>query len=175
MRYTSLLLTASLLLVVGCQPRADLTQPEPSPTDETTDAALSPLTITLEKNVTEDAQATPHTKAVLYFTGAADRTVDLPEILGELMYVDSAAYEPYGDDVVAVFTSWWAGQGDEFVLRKTLDPATLTIEHRTGDEEGSCTPPAIVGTYEMPGDITVTIEGVDASVAQSSILFCHES
>lgn len=135
------------------------------------------LTVTLEKTVVEDELATVHTKAVLRLRGALNESIDLGDILGELMVVDPKVHPQYqqaNGDVVAVLTSWWARQGEEIFITEFDDPHAFTVEHRYGDEEGNCTPPGLIADLPLPGDVTISLEGFDPTAEQSSIQFCHE-
>lgn len=156
---------------VGQEPAA---APTPVPVAE----EPADLFVRLEKNVTTDDQATPHTNAVIHLTGAVQADIPLPETLGELMYVDQNAYQMYQQDnvqaVVAVLSSWWAGQGREFVLTKLAEPHMFKVEMRNGYEEGVCDPPEVLAEAELPGmDTPVVLEGFDSPVERSSVEFCH--
>ncbi len=134
------------------------------------------LSITLEKTMTEDVQATILTNATLTFAGATTQTLALDEIQGDLMYVDPTTYPLYkqdGSDVVAILTAWWAGQGEEIVIRQT-DDAHIVIEHRYGAEDGTCTDPEQLADFALSGKVQSTLENFGEPVAQSSIQFCQE-
>lgn len=153
-----------LLLVAGCD--ATTTR---LPGDH-------PLSVTLEKTVQEDAQAVPHTKAILRLSGEVMQEVDLGDIQGELMMVNPSAYDVYREpnaDVVAVLTSWFAGQGQEIIIAQSRDPHALTVTHRYGDEEGTCTAPTSLAHFPLQDFVQVTLSGFEPAVGQSSLQFCY--
>lgn len=136
------------------------------------------LTISLEKAMTEDAEATLHTKASLRLSGAIDDVIDLDDILGDLLYVDPKAYGVYArpnGQTVAVLTAWWAGQGEEIVITQMTAPPSLVIEHRYGDESGECTEAEVLAKYPLTATVRVSLDDFGDPTPQSRIQFCSES
>ena len=157
MRSPALLL--AFVLVTACQF---------APVDTETDAG--PVTLEFEKTTSEDELATLHTKASL---SAADQTIDLGDILGDLIPVKASAYGIYDGEVLLVLTSWWAGQGEEIVVTRSEDGIMVT--HRFGDESGTCTEATVLGEIKVSGDAEVTLKGLGTEILdQSSIRFCYE-
>ncbi|KKW38883.1 hypothetical protein A2454_06020 [Candidatus Peribacteria bacterium RIFOXYC2_FULL_55_14] len=137
------------------------------------------LTIRLEKSTTSDSDGTFHTRALLHLTGALNQTIELEDILGELMYVSPSGYDRFNyenAETVAVVTAWWAGQGEEIYITQFHDPHTLTVEHRYGDESGVCFPPGMIADLPLSGDVEIDLENFGLpTVERSSIDFpCTE-
>jgi len=178
----SFLLFLGIVLLVGCQQNdRDISSEQASSRGSTmmdvSSAAFSgaTLTIRLEKNTTSDADGTFHTRALLHLTGALNQTIELEDILGELMYVSPSGYGRFkyeNAETVAVVTAWWAGQGEEIYITQFHDPHTLTVEHRYGDESAICSPPGMVADLPLLGDVNIDLENFGLpTVERSSIDF----
>ncbi len=192
MKHSSLLLgMASAVLISGCMPAAPSTgETAMSSSAMTSSAAMADasssasseapagaVVIAFDKKVTEDDLATIHTTAALRMTGAITEEVDLGEILGELVQVDPSAYGTYakdGTEVIAVFTAWWAGQGEEIIVRHDKTAAVLSVDHRYGDESGSCTEPQNMAEFPLAASSTLELQDTGETAAQSSLKFCYE-
>lgn len=134
------------------------------------------VVVMLERQVSEDAQATVSTRAVLRLSGAITRVIDLGRIDGQLAVVHPTAAVALrrGDgQVLAALTSWWAGAGDEIVLVRTPS-GTLRVTRQSGDESGACTKPMLVTELPLRAGTTVTLRGFSDPMANaSSIAFCN--
>ncbi len=159
----------TLTLLAACTPAA---------TDTSRVMAGKGILIRVEKSVTEDAQATQHTKAILHVSGVATKDIDLGDVLGELVYVDPATYETYAEqenkpETLAVFTAWWAGQGEEIQVQ--LHNQNLIVTHQYGDEEGTCTKWEELARVPLGQDVAVEWENLgEPGVDHSSIDFCNQ-
>lgn len=175
MRHLSLLLLFPLL--TGCV-TVKIDQTPENSSSSSVAAMGNVLTIQLEKSTTESSDAIPTTKAILKLSGAVDRTIVIPDITGELMNVKPGgfvAYEQESGETVAIVTAWFAGGGDEIVITRMHDTHTLIIEHRQGDEEGTCPPGVSLANIALAEDVTVSLQGFGEPTAeQSSLEFCHE-
>ncbi len=176
-----LLFALSLALIAGCTP-ATVGTPLEGSSSSSSSVSVAPsgtLEVKLEKTLSEDELATIHTKAFLRLSGAVTQTIDLgDDIQGELVVVNPSAYGAYaaeGGTTVAVLTTWWAGQGEEIYVTQYKDPPAFTVEHRYGDEQGTCTSPELIADVELPaGDVKVELVGFEPTVEQSSLQFCHQ-
>jgi hypothetical protein len=135
------------------------------------------LMIRVEQNVTEDAQGVPHNKAKLVISGVANKEVDLGDIQGELQYVDPASYPVYAEqenlpETVGLFTSWFAGQGEEVSV--TIFNQYLYVGHRMGDESGTCTKSEELAQIKLGRDVVVEWENLPTQIPNSSLAFCDK-
>lgn len=168
---------SALLLLVACAPVA------PGNTSGTSSDAARVMAgkgimIRMEKIVTEDEQATTHTKATLHVTGVVEKDIDLGDILGDLVFVDPTTYPVYAEqelkpETIAIFTAWWAGQGEEIQVQ--MHEQNLIVMQRYGDEEGTCTEWKEIAKVPLGQDVVVEWEGVgESTVEASSIAFCDK-
>lgn len=134
------------------------------------------LNVKLDQTTTEDAQGVPSTKATLTFSGVVDKVVDLGNIQGPITAVDEKAYvnyvEPLGN-VALVLTAWFAGQGEEIWVTQHMDTKAVSVQHRYGGEEGTCTDPEQIAEFSVPATVSFTFEGLGTRVDQSSLAFCR--
>ncbi len=169
--------SAALLLLVACTTAA------PGTSDQTSSEAGrfmagKGILIRLDKTVTEDEQATTHTKASFHVSGAVDKDIDLGDILGDLVFVDPTTYPVYAEqelkpETIAIFTAWWAGAGEEIQVQ--LHEQNLIVTRRSGGEEGVCTEWEEVAKIPLGQDVVVEWEGIEgATVDQSSLAFCDK-
>ena len=153
------------LVLVGCTDTAEVSDSQT-------------LQITLNKTNHTDEVATLHTQASLEFTGVLNETVVFDDILGDLVAVKGVGFDVYEkprSQTLMVLTSWWAGQGEEIVVSRSLDTNILTVSQRYGDEEGTCTDPEVLATFTLPDNIRITMDGIsEGAVEQSSLRFCYE-
>lgn len=169
MKHSTLLLSLSLFLV-ACSPAVAPEDQEGGPL-----ADADHIVLTLEQTTTTDDQSIPHTSAKLRMSGAAmELALDLGEnIQGPLQYVNPAAYSTYDTEgeVVAVLTAWFAGQGEEILM--VSRNGVMTIQHRFGDETGSCTDWEIIAEPTLPAEAAVELAGFGDPIEQSSLAFCN--
>lgn len=139
------------------------------------------VVVRLDQSVTEDAQGVPHTEATVHVTGAMTEDFALNDfgLQGELRYVNPQTYPVYAEqenkpEIIAIFTSWFAGFGHE--VRLSLDPQNyfLMLEIREGDETNDCTPWELLHTFVLPQDTVVDVEHSGAPIQQSSLSFCDQ-
>lgn len=150
-----------------------------TPQDSASDSSLpsqgAPLSIAFEKSVNTDSEATVSTAAKIRFEGVVDATVDLGELLGELMPVHPQTYD---NNTLAVFTTWWAGAGDDVRVRHDVAKNALVIEERMGDESGECTDWEMTESIALPEGtqaLDVQLTGADTPLEKSSLAWCDEA
>ncbi len=74
---------------------------------------------------------------------------------------------------MAIFTAWWAGQGEEIQVQ--MHNQNLIVTHRYGDEQSVCTEWEEIARIPLGQDVVVEWEGVgEHTVEQSSIAFCND-
>lgn len=164
-------LTLATILLVACTPAT------PPADDGERVMEGTGIMIRVEKETTEDEQAVLHTKAILHVTGVAEQDIDLGDIQGELLYVDPATYPVYSEEenmpeTVAIFTAWFAGQGEE--IRVLLHNQELIVDHRYGDEQNTCTEYEEIARVALGRDVVVEWENLGETTPQSSIAFCNK-
>jgi hypothetical protein len=166
------LLSASvlLLLLAACKPSTNTT-------DNGRVMDGTGLMIRLEQNITYDKDAIPHNKAIMHVTGVAEADIDLGDVYGDLLYVDPASYPTYSGnenmpETVAMFTTWFAGQGEEFNVK--LQNQNLIIDHRYGDEQGTCTELMQVTSIPLGKDVVVEWDSLPEKTDKSSLAFCDK-
>lgn len=160
------------LVLVACSTTA--------PTDSTDGMSTSSksfdITVAFAQTTSEDANGIMKTDATLTFSGAAmQNEVSLGDnVQGQLEFVNPASYpaNPNGK-TIALFTTWFAGQGEEILLTQATD-GKLWITHRYGDESGTCTEWEAIAEVPAPADATIKVEGLTAPIDASSLAFCNQ-
>lgn len=161
---------ALALLLASCAPAAPTA-------DTTSDSSASwpaneveVMNLELQKNVTTDDQGVVTTEAALMFDG---KLTPLGTVTGEL----NPVARQLGQDpsIIAVFTAWFAGGGEEVRVTRSEDRAALVIEKRSGDESGACTDWERVGEIAISPDQEAQLMAeAGTEVPASSLAFCDK-
>lgn len=130
----------------------------PTPADTGADSSASPkkpaggiTTLSWEFQETRIGEYDqPFSNVTLKLSGSENRTVLVGEFTGTCAEQDKAAIGAEGDDVIIAARCWWAGAGEDFLVRRKTE-GELRIEHRSVDE-GSPDEPAAVLPFTPVGE-----------------------
>ncbi len=163
------ILSAALLTLAACTPAAQKpVSPEADSTSSWPANDVEVVNLQLENTVSTDAQGTVTSDATLTLDG---KKIPLGTIPGELKPV--ARQEGQDPSVIATLTSWWAGAGDEIRVTRSADAKSLLVEHRSGDESGTCTAWEKLTAVDVSPDTEVQLVAESGSeLPRSSLAFC---
>lgn len=143
-----LFLLGFLLLAAACNPAAPTTP----------DASSDANEVVIDWDVQQEEPGEfdqPNMSIALTLSGAVNDRIDLGTYAGS--FADGrelSSLRASGSLLMGI--SWWAGGGDEIIVERTND-TTLTISHRTTDEQvepGAFEP---LETVTIPADAKVTL------------------
>lgn len=148
MKNLSYTLAASVLLV-ACN---STTQPSMQNSSSSSEAANGgTIEVSWEFEETRRAEYDqPFSNVTVKLTGAENKEILVGEFSGTCALQDKAEVAKEGSDVISGARCWWAGAGEDFLIRRK-SPGTLRIEHRAVDE-GTAEEAAPVFPYKLIGD-----------------------
>lgn len=152
MKHPITLAFASVLLV-ACNSNTNPSQGDSSASSSTMGGGGT-MTVSWKFEETRRAEYDqPFSQVTLVLAGDVDQDVDVGEWSGTCAAQQEAELMKEGSDVISGIRCWWAGAGEDFLVRRK-SAGELRIEHRSVDE-GSEDEPAPVFPYKLVESVKI--------------------
>ncbi len=143
------------LVLASCTPAAQApTAPSSAGSSSVVSSAVSVGWVFTPTRTGKNSE--PFGNVTVQLSGGVEKQIALGEFLGSCTTQTPQVTGKLGKDVVTSALCWFAGGGDEFLVRKTGN--ALQVEHRTVDE-GSDDEPAVPQQFKAMGNPVVLPTG----------------